>query len=487
MADQLRFDAFGPHTPHMNELAGESVRFNRAYCASALCVPARGAFFTGLYPCANGCLVNQHCPEAFVRTECDNLYELFEDEWHSVHSGKQHLRILPYSPEHRPDGKTQFVSTTATYHKFLAENSLRNPGGPSFRGLCPETAQNGFPMTKTYSIPTTGVYEEGFSAYFDGYFAEKAVDAIRNRDRTKPLLLNTMFLAPHPPFDIPEPYYSRVRYEDFALPGNVGVWYKGQSPYTMRFLPGFWGSKYSREQWREIWRVYLGLVSLLDDCVGMITDELKAQGIYDDTLIVFTSDHGEMLGSHRLWQKMCLYEESARTPLWFKMPRSFAAEPGERHCLADAVDVLPTLCDLFDRHPRQKMNGTSLVPQILDPTAPVPHDAVFSQYDGNVSLANAQRAVVSECDGVLNKLIVSREPDGYFAELYDLTNDPLETNNLLVSGTHADKETAKALLSRLRRQMRETGDIYEVPDDLILRFSEGFAGSAPSLPSKEDI
>ena len=84
-------------------------------------------------------------------------------------------------------------------------------------------------------------------------------------------------------------------------------------------LTGVIGTRYDREHWRET-RVYLGLVSLLDAMVAGILDELKEQGLYDDALIIFTSDHGEMLGSHALFQKMCMYEESVRIPLSFKFP-----------------------------------------------------------------------------------------------------------------------------------------------------------------------
>lgn len=117
-----------------------------------------------------------------------------------------------------------------------------------------------------------------------------------------------MFLAPHPPLQIPEPWYGKISENQFELPENVGVFYKKQSLLQMYNLTGIVGARYDRNHWKEAWRVYLGLVSMLDDCVGQIIDELKEQGIYDDSLIIFTSDHGEMLGSHGLFQNEAFYE-----------------------------------------------------------------------------------------------------------------------------------------------------------------------------------
>lgn len=87
----------------------------------------------------------------------------------------------------------------------------------------------------------------------------------------------------------------------------------------------------------------MGLVALLDHCVGMIIDELKKEGMYDDTLIIFTSDHGEMLGSHCLWQKMCMYEESVRMPLYIKYRKGYVLAVQHSDFIASAVDLLPTL------------------------------------------------------------------------------------------------------------------------------------------------
>jgi arylsulfatase A-like enzyme len=216
-------------------------------------------------------------------------------------------------PERGEKSGTRWLTLEDGYEPYLKQHGKRKPGGAAFRAITPELAGNQTRM-KRYSSPAAGCYEEGLDFFFDSYITSCSLRALRERDQSKPFLLNAMYVAPHPPLEIPEPWYSKLHEEEVVLPDNVGRWWPDQSPLQLYNLPGAIGSRYEREDWREPWRVYLGLVSLLDDAVGKLIAELKEQGMYDDTLLVFTSDHGEMLGSHCLWQKMCMYEEAVRTP-----------------------------------------------------------------------------------------------------------------------------------------------------------------------------
>ena len=471
MADQLRFDALGgPHTPHLNQLARESVTFERAYCASPLCVPARGAFFTGRYPNSTGCLINPWEPadaeHGRVKAGIANLFGLLENEWDSWNVGKQHF-LTEEQIHLRAESKTRWQAGMQDYKRFLKEHGKRMPGGPSFKGLTPELAGGRVTRAKYYSIPTTGRYEEGFDFFFDGYFAQAAVEAIRSRDRAKPMLLNAMFLAPHPPFDVPEPWFSAVR--EAALPDNVGEWYPGQSPLQLYNMTGALGARYTRAEWAEIWKVYLGLTALLDHCVGMIIGELKRQGMYDDALIVFTSDHGEMLGSHRLWQKTCMYEEAVRTPLFFKLPAADGISPAVRDVPVSAVDVLPTLCDRLGIPVPEGAAGRSLLPVIRNGGTLGPRP-VFIQSDGNGARGHFQRCVL---DGHY-KLIVDLFKDETYFELY-ASGDEGEKNNLAFDPAHA--ETVRGMLRTLQEHMAATHDLLRIPDGSFDRFLTDYGKS----------
>lgn len=468
MADHLRIDAIGEYTPNIRQLQSESVVFERAYCASPLCVPARGSFFTGKYPNVTGSLNNakiaQDREHGFVRAEHETLYELMEHDWDSWHTGKQNLYTAKRI-DRQPETKTRWLRMEGRYESFLEQHNKRKPGGPRFRTFIPEAVGGGKVTRRApCSIPETGCYEEGFDYFVDGFITRDTLDAIRHRDPNKPLLLNAMYFAPHPPFDIPEPWYSKIR--DVPMPDNVGVWSAAQSPLQMYNLPGLVGARYQREDWQRIWDVYMGYVALFDDCVGMIVEELKRQGIYDDTLLIFTSDHGEMLGAHCLWQKMCMYEESVRIPLFMKFPSTFGAKANRIAEPVSAVDVLPTVCDYLGIDPPAGMCGTSLMPAIRGER--IDRGALFIQYDGNGSRSSLQRCIVSG----EYKLTVDMFKDETYLELYRVTEDPMELHNLAFDPNM--RGMVESLLQQLRLHMERTGDLVVMPSGVYDQFIETY-------------
>lgn len=469
MADQLRYDVLEMGiTPNIRKIAEEGIEFKNCYCACPLCVPARGAFFTGTYPNTNGSLINPWATAdrayGSVKGGIDNLYMLMEGEWDSIHSGKQHLYTEGGNLEYRKNSPTFFAATDDIYFKHLKDTGKRKPGGPGFRTLVPEMAEGKYTRAVSYSTPATGCYEEGYEHFYDGFYTETGLDALRNRDRTKPLLLNMMYLAPHPPFDIPEPWFSRFELPE--LPENVGVWYEKQSPLQMYNLTGVVGSHYSIEEWRESWRVYLGLVSMLDDCVGKIIDELKCQEIYDNTLIIFTSDHGEMLGSHRLFQKMCMYEESAKTPLYMKFPKGFKTDKKVYETYISAIDVFPTLCQYLSLEPRHIPDGQSLLP-LIEGRGFAERD-IYIQFDGNGARSNFQRCMIK--DGY--KLIVDIFKDEIYLELYHVAQDRYEKENLIFEPEY--RERTENMLNLLRRHMQKTNDALVIGDISLADFCETY-------------
>ena len=462
MADQLRYDVLGRgFTPNIDSIAEQGVKFNRAYCACPLCVPARAAFFTGTYPNHNGSLINPWEPadERYgdVRKEIDNLYSMMECEWDSIHSGKQHLFTEGGKLENRKDSKTRFFSTEKTYKEFLTSSQKAMPGGARFRTKVPEMVDGKVTRVSNYSNAETGCYEGGEEYYFDAYFAKKALEGLKARDTKKPLLLNAMFLAPHPPLQIPEPWYQKVGAGEFELPENVGIYYPKQSPLQMYNLTGIVGARYDREHWKEAWRVYLGLVEMLDHCVGQIIDELKRQNIYDESLILFTSDHGEMLGSHGLFQKMCMYEESARVPLYMKFPKEFEVSQKEINQVVNHIDVLPTLCEYLNLKSGSGMDGVSLLPLIKGISQETDDAVTFIQYDGNGSRSNFQRCIIRGN----YKLTADFFKDEVFYELYDLKQDVQETTNLMFAPEY-DK-MAREMAAELSAHMTASGDLLALP------------------------
>jgi len=462
IAEQLRRDVLGsPYTPNINKLKEESVVFERAYCTSPLCVPARGSFFTGKYPNETGCIINPWEPlereYGEVKKGIPNLYLILEDEWDCWNIGKQHF----ISEERERAMKIRWI-TMKEYHEFLKKNGKKRPGGEAFRSYCPEMTLGKITRRKRYSIPYTAPYEEGFEYFSDTYILKKSLSAIKNRDEERPLFLCVNFQAVHPPYNIPEPYYSMVK--DVELPENVGRWSEDQSPLQLYNLPGFLGSRYTREDWKKIWPVYVGYVALLDYCVGQILSEFKKEGLYKDSLVIFTADHGEMLGSHCMWQKMCMYEEATHVPLYIKLPGKEKAAKNIS-TLVSHVDVFPTILDHLGIKTSTECSGISLKPLMRGET--VNRDAVFIQFDGNGARGNFQRCVVKDN----YKLIVDMFKDEIYFELYDVVNDPQELKNLAFE----EKEKTRELFLLIREYMKDTNDLLRIPENAYERFLEDYS------------
>ncbi|MFA6682055.1 MAG: sulfatase-like hydrolase/transferase, partial [Sphaerochaeta sp.] len=190
MADQLRADVLGKgFTPTIDALKQEGVAFDRTYCACPLCVPSRGAFFSGMHPNSNGSLINPWEPEdahyGDMKSSIDTLYTLMENTWDSLHSGKQHVFTEGGNLENRKDSPTTWLATEATYKQYLHNAGKCAPGGPSFKTKVPEMVDGKVTKVSRYSNAEVGVYEEGEAYYFDSYYADKAVEGLRARDKDK--------------------------------------------------------------------------------------------------------------------------------------------------------------------------------------------------------------------------------------------------------------------------------------------------------------
>ncbi len=468
MCDQLRYDAVGAFTPNVDRLKRDGISFNRTYCASPICVPSRASFFTGRYPNNNGSLINgwQPADDRFreVKSGISNLYETMAKDWDSWHIGKQHF-LTRDKIDKDPKSKTKWI-TDQTYKQWLRSLKVKAPGGQQFKTSLPELTSGKYTHIKKYSTPKFEQYKPGLKYFGDEYYANKAIDVITNHKTKQPLLLNLMFLSPHPPFNIPEPYFSKFKVNDLIIPENIGQWYPGQSPLQLYNITGFLGSRYSRSEWTEVWPKYFGLVSLADDEIGRVLDALESVGMYDKSLIIFTSDHGEMLGSHSLWQKMCMYEASSRVPLIIKFPSDFKSAIKETNEVVSLIDVWPTIMDYFDLKGKDQTDGESLIPLIKG--GKLRRNGVFIQYDGNGGYGNNQRCVV---EGAF-KLIVDTFKDEVFLELYNVISDPGETVNLVTDPKY--KERTKSMIEKIRKYMRDTNDLLALPDNLYENFLQHY-------------
>ena len=457
MADQQRRDTIGAYgggfgaTPNLDALAEEATVFDRAYCATPLCVPTRTALYTGMVPHRNGVVVNGWTPveepHARLKPEIPTLYEHLDAAGYGVtHVGVDHCRSIPPIPERVP--RMHHVSNPE-YGEYMREQGLQMPD-MSWTKIPSTDYDDGRPIMFPYTGWRTGVWPHAAEHFADFFFARQAEQAIESLDPNRPQFIETLFWAPHVPLVPPEPYASMFKPDEIDLPETVGVWCDGQPPTLTHHLPGQFGTALTREEWRGPWAAYLGLCKLVDEAFGRVIDALKRKGIWDDALVIFVMDHGDMMGCHALFQKMCMYEEATHIPLMIKPPGGRTVE--RVGGLASHVDIAPMICDYLGIVPMADGDGVSLRP-MLDGSAASIRDELFIEFNGNSGRGYEQRAWVR---GDWKYVYTKGDHD----ELYNLTDDPCEKVNLADDPAHAD--TRRDLRTRLATFMTETDDRIRV-------------------------
>ena len=341
-------------TPHIDRLAARGVRFERAYCTFPLCGPSRNSFLTGLYPNSTGILANAQIFRQSI-PEHVSLPQAFRQAGYFVgRIGKLYHYNVPFS-----------VGTDGHDDPASWELEL-NPAGVDRREEEPKifSLQPGqFGGTLSwYASPRPD------AEHTDGLLAADAEWVLQRcgRDRSRPFFLAVGFFRPHTPYVAPkDPYFGL--YPEAAMPVVADV------KADQADLPAAALGSYKKEQdkltdelRRQALQAYYASISFMDAQVGRVLDALDTNGLADNTVIVFTSDHGYHTGEHGLWQKQSLFEESARVPLivvapGISRPGAVAAAP------VSQVDLYPTLAALCGVQAPETLQGQSLAPLLADP------------------------------------------------------------------------------------------------------------------------
>lgn len=421
MVDQLAGTFFpdGPahflHAPHLKALAARSARFANNYTASPLCAPGRAAFMSGQLPSRTGVY--------------DNAAEFAS----SIPTFAHHLRAAGYHTV--LSGKMHFVGPDQL-HGF--EERLTTDIYPADFGWTPDYRKPGERIDWWYhnlgSVTGAGTAEISNQMEYDDEVAflaaQKLYDFARVSDQAehRPWCLTVSFTHPH------DPYVARRQYWDLyencpALDPEVGfIPADQQDPHSQRlYLASDYASfDITREQVRRSRRGYFANISYIDDKVGQLLLVLERTHMLDDTVILFCSDHGDMLGERGLWFKMCFYEGSARVPL---MVAGKSLPSGLIEAPTSNLDILPTLCDLAgidlsDIAPWT--DGQSLLPLAQGEQRTVP---VLMEYAAEGSYA----PLVAIRDGRFKFVHCEIDPP----QLFDLESDPQELSNLAADPTRA--------------------------------------------------
>lgn len=434
MVDQLNGTLFpdGPapflHAPNLAALAARSARFANAYTASPLCAPARASFMSGLLP---------------SRTR---VYDNAADFASDIPTYAHHLRRAGYQTA--LSGKMHFVGPDQL-HGF--EERLTTDIYPADFGWTPDYTRPGERIDWWYhnlgSVKGAGVAEITNQLEYDDEVAyhatRKLYDLARGHDQ-RPWCLTVSFTHPH------DPYVARRRfwdlYEDCAElePAVAPIPFEEQDAHSKRLMLASDYENYpiAAEDVRRSRRAYFANISYIDEKIGEILDVLKATRQQEDTIVVFLSDHGDMLGERGMWFKMSFFEGSARVPLMIAAPGLAA---GRIDTPVSTLDVTPTLAELAGIDLGEVLpwtDGESLV-GLADGTGgrgPVP-----MEYAAEGSVA----PMVGLRDGRF-KLVLCEADEPL---LFDLEADPRELDNLAADPGHA------ALLGDIIEAARERWDL----------------------------
>jgi arylsulfatase A-like enzyme len=443
MTDQQRFDALGCagnphiHTPNLDRLAGGGVRFSNCYVQNPICSPSRASFATGLYPRNHGLWANGVELPAGLKILSKTLADAGYD---CGMAGKQHLAACSNIDEPRLDDGYRVYrwshdpihpSPANSYHLWL------NKHHPAIYKTLVADRQGAAAESGNVAKSATAANVVPVEAHYSRWIADETIDFI-SQDRSGPFYFMANFFDPHHPFGAPPPFRELYDADEIPLPvgsvdelaGKPAV----QRAYSRKsyagHAPGF--QDYTEAELREARAGYYAMVSLIDAELGRILDALDAAGATEDTLVIFTSDHGEMLGDHAIMLKgPMLYDAVARVPLILSWPGKIPAGAVQDQ-LVQNIDLTATILDAGEAAGTMPVQGASLLPLVRGDGTSWRRWALCEYRDSGHGGQTPVRTTMLRYEQT--KLVVwHRNADDSLpgeGELYNLAADPDELDNL---------------------------------------------------------
>jgi len=417
--DQQRYDTIGAlgnkyiRTPHLDELIRTGMAFTHAYVQNPICTPSRSSFLTGRYPrtiraCCNGNDKWENAAPLITKILADVGYDCGL-------AGKLHLCAAHKRIEPRfDDGYRVFHWSHHPYDDWPEGHAyidwLRSKGIDFY----PLRAKLGYTPTKYHQ--TT-------------WCTDRAIDFIREK-RDGPWLFSINYFDPHPPLDPPAEYLKRFDIDALPEPpfrqSDIKEFYKLQK---VTFQGECWQRK--GHEAKLALAKYWAMIELIDDNLGRLLKVLDETSQRNNTLIIFTSDHGNMVGHHGLMNKGCrFYEGLVRVPLIISMP-GLVKQNIHHEALVELVDIAPTLLELAGLPEDKNMHGKSLMPLLTSTDAHKKHrDFVYSTYSNSLPTQKSrfQQSFATMIRTRRHKLITYHGRNA--GQLFDLEKDPGEFVNL---------------------------------------------------------
>ena len=472
MTDQQRWDCVAANgnkfikTPNMDRIAARGANFTHAFVASPVCVPSRISFFTGRYAHSHRNRVN-YTP--LNRGEVLMQARLKESGYKTAVVGKLHY----YPPTREEAMRTGFdivelhdgVPYTDLWSDYVKWWHANDPSaGKNYRALAEDIMPGKNPFRAAIDTKFT-------DTTWTGERARHQLTELAKGDQ--PFFLHVSFWKPHSPYEVGQPYDSLYADVDIPLPETFTEEDLKKLPLPLQKLATRGGGTMKtvdREVLQWIYRSYYGAISHVDHEIGRILEALDASGQADNTLIVFSSDHGDQLYEHGINGKNCFFESSVRVPFMVSLPGRI--QPAVHHELIETVDLMPTLLEFIGLPEPRECQGRSFAPLIADMgRAYTPHETIFSENVIPEVITNGLNLPFEKGKGVDG----IRHPDAKMvrterwkychyadgdAELYDLKADPNERINLAGRDEfHAVEEDLRTRLLNWLINSQETDQI----------------------------
>lgn len=435
--------------PNLGRLGEQSFCFRHAYCTQGVCTPSRASILTGLWPHHHGSVQNNIRLDPNIRTIAEYLAPDcatgYFGKWHlgdeiRAQHGFKEWRSIEDGIYRRFYTNKEDLKLRSSYHYFLEQ-----AGFPPDRN---DEESEGVPL---FSRTMAAAMAERYSKV--SFLADEAVKFLQSRRDGQPFVLSVNSLEPH------APTYGPLN--ELHLPGDVPVGPAFAVPvgadasklhrttYANLHENGYKNHPIgTADDFRRLRANYYGLVSLVDNAYGRVLRALEESGQADNTIIVYTSDHGDMLGDHGLMQKSVFYEGATHIPLMIHVPWL-----SRRQVMMDQpislVDLMPTLLDLLNVEVPTNIDGRSRAGALRDPSSWRPEDTVV-EWHAVQDHSMDGRSIRTTDNWKLNLY------QGDTPELYDLNTDPGELRNLAHGG--AQRDQVRRLADRLFAWQKQHGD-----------------------------
>lgn len=424
-------------TPNLDRLADAGTSFSRTYCTYPVCGPSRVSMMTGKYAHQHGTWMNE------VPTNPEIItwpMKLTEAGYHTGAIGKMDFAGKYQNPgfkefhtfSHRAAFNPYPLNTPwdmrlRDYRRPVKRRILEN-SGPS------QPVKREFSAADTVDDPLFRNSDSRYTGYYghDREVTEHGIMFLRHRAKditSRPWALYLGYLQPHWPYRVPQRYYDIYYPDRIEWPHDARFPNDSLHPVLKHFQDLLCINGLEEDVYRRAIAAYYGMVTCLDDLIGKVIEELKTQGIYENTVIIYSSDHGESLGEHGLFYKQCSYEGSAGVPLIIKGP---GIPKGQRiDTPISGVDLYPTLMELTGLDTEEDVQGHSLLPLTRGDNSSYPEYS-FSEFHGNFFPQSWYMLVK---DGYK----FTYYSDGMRPSLFNLIDDPQENRDLATDSGYSQR------------------------------------------------